>query len=444
MTPRRASAWPSCSARPSAGRRRPRACSWARVERARARASPARRRSRSRCPAPTTSRSPPRSTSTPSATATVPLSFHFNGNVFYRGDDGRLQVVPVPVELHRQLPDAGRDLARDDRRALSRAAAGSGSQRRHARRAQRAPRPRAGCRASTRCVAELFETRRGRWMRAARDARRLAALRGVRALPVHAGCDQERDPDAVRIVYPPAYAAECDGRVRPCPAGCVADAEPGARLTADAALPGSPSGDRATRRRERRLQTRPGGRRPSASARSSMAVGFTLRSQSLDDGGALVRALRPQHGRGRAGPRPRRRRCARPDLDARRGRDLRRSASSRRSKRGRESVNIWPVLASPTTTRCSVPRSSFPTTRRCRAREPRQPVRRHGDRGGAGPARARADRRRARADRRARTRPSGDDRARALAVDSGADRRPARRPWRAVDAAVRRRASRRR
>ena len=26
----------------------------------------------------------------------VPLSFHFNGTVFYRGADGRLQVVPVP------------------------------------------------------------------------------------------------------------------------------------------------------------------------------------------------------------------------------------------------------------------------------------------------------------------------------------------------------------
>lgn len=26
----------------------------------------------------------------------VPLSFHFNGTVFYRGPDGRLQVVPVP------------------------------------------------------------------------------------------------------------------------------------------------------------------------------------------------------------------------------------------------------------------------------------------------------------------------------------------------------------
>jgi hypothetical protein len=26
----------------------------------------------------------------------VPLSFHFSGRIFYRGDDGRLQVVPVP------------------------------------------------------------------------------------------------------------------------------------------------------------------------------------------------------------------------------------------------------------------------------------------------------------------------------------------------------------
>ena len=26
----------------------------------------------------------------------VPLSFHFNGTVCYRGDDGRMQVVQVP------------------------------------------------------------------------------------------------------------------------------------------------------------------------------------------------------------------------------------------------------------------------------------------------------------------------------------------------------------
>ena len=48
----------------------------------------------------------------------VPLSFHFNGTVFYRGPDGRLQVVPVPWSASApfQMPVVG--LARDDRRAL--------------------------------------------------------------------------------------------------------------------------------------------------------------------------------------------------------------------------------------------------------------------------------------------------------------------------------------
>ena len=31
----------------------------------------------------------------------VPLSFHFSGTVFYRGDDGRLQVALVPWTLGR-------------------------------------------------------------------------------------------------------------------------------------------------------------------------------------------------------------------------------------------------------------------------------------------------------------------------------------------------------
>jgi hypothetical protein len=33
----------------------------------------------------------------------VPLSFHFNGTVFYRGADGRLQVVPVPWRASAQF-----------------------------------------------------------------------------------------------------------------------------------------------------------------------------------------------------------------------------------------------------------------------------------------------------------------------------------------------------
>jgi hypothetical protein len=34
----------------------------------------------------------------------VPLSFHFNGTVFYRGPDGGLQVVPVPWSATAQFP----------------------------------------------------------------------------------------------------------------------------------------------------------------------------------------------------------------------------------------------------------------------------------------------------------------------------------------------------
>jgi hypothetical protein len=34
----------------------------------------------------------------------VPLSFHFNGTVFYREPDGRLQVVPVPWSATAQFP----------------------------------------------------------------------------------------------------------------------------------------------------------------------------------------------------------------------------------------------------------------------------------------------------------------------------------------------------
>ena len=56
----------------------------------------------------------------------VPLRFHFNGTIFYRGEDGRLQIAMVPVELLGALRDAGRGLEADDRRSTTRAAAGSG------------------------------------------------------------------------------------------------------------------------------------------------------------------------------------------------------------------------------------------------------------------------------------------------------------------------------
>ena len=43
----------------------------------------------------------------------VPLAFHFSGTVFYRGDDGRLQLTKVPWSADGAVPAAGRDLAAD-------------------------------------------------------------------------------------------------------------------------------------------------------------------------------------------------------------------------------------------------------------------------------------------------------------------------------------------
>ena len=38
----------------------------------------------------------------------VPLAFHFNGSIYYSGDDDRLQVVQVPWDSLDRLLDAGR------------------------------------------------------------------------------------------------------------------------------------------------------------------------------------------------------------------------------------------------------------------------------------------------------------------------------------------------
>ena len=81
---------------------------------------------------------------------------------------------------------------------------------------------------------------------AARAARRLAALRGLRALPVHAGGDQERDADPVRDRLP----ARLRGRRDPTPSttcGCecvLEAAAPDALLTRDGRASCSPAGER--------------------------------------------------------------------------------------------------------------------------------------------------------------------------------------------------------
>ena len=121
----------------------------------------------------------------------VPLAFNFNGTVHYRGDDGRLQMslIPwscsaefrLPVATWRDLiehyyPSTGWIALREETLlALQR------------EKAERA------LPTLDACVAELL----GSAVSVA-ELGRLAALRGLRAVPVHAGSDQERDPDSVR------------------------------------------------------------------------------------------------------------------------------------------------------------------------------------------------------------------------------------------------------
>ena len=194
-TRRRARSSSSCSARRSAGPRRPAASSGTRPT---CSCPPSPARPRSASPLPCTLRPGGRrrrSTSTALPDGEVPLAFNFNGTVHYRGDDGRLQMslVPwccsaefrLPVATWRDLiehyyPSTGWIALREETlRALQREKARA--------RAADAGRVRGG---AARGASER------------RRARRLAALRGLRAVPVHAGSDQERDADAVRDRLP--------------------------------------------------------------------------------------------------------------------------------------------------------------------------------------------------------------------------------------------------
>ena len=179
--------------------------------------SPARPRSRSRCRAPTTSRSPRPSTSTRSrdgdGAAELPLQRH--GALRRRGRPaaGRARAVELlgargamPVDVWRRTIAAALP-----RRRLDPAAA------RHARRRSRArkARARAAHRSTTRCATC---SRSGGGMSALLDRRRApalhAALRGLRALPVHAGRDQERHADAVRDRLPAGLRGRRAAHVR--------------------------------------------------------------------------------------------------------------------------------------------------------------------------------------------------------------------------------------
>ena len=239
-------------------------------------------------------------------------------------------------------------------------------------------------------------------------AGRVAAVGGLRALPVHADGDQERDPDPVRDRLP----AGVRRRRWPAPSitsSCAAwlDAPPTAVLAAEvrylapAAAPGArppPSGSRSRRARSRSCGAR---RARSESATRRLDVGLRLTAQL-----AAGRRLRGRAAGGEPHPlrrRPRPRRRARPlaALDPPADAGLRRAGSSRRwSARARASTRFRCWSPPPTTPSWARP-SCCPNTPRSRPRAGRA-VRLHRDRGGAAAARADADRRRARGDRRGR------------------------------------------
>ena len=151
----------------------------------------------------------------PRATARSPLVFHFNGSVFYGGEDGGLQIVQIPWDAVGRLQDAGRGLEADDRRSTTPTATGSPLQRDTIEALRAAQGRSAGCRPTTHGAGaarggegERAVTRRSR------GPGRLAALRGLRALPLHARGDQERDADPVRDRLPARVRRGCSPRLR--------------------------------------------------------------------------------------------------------------------------------------------------------------------------------------------------------------------------------------
>jgi hypothetical protein len=165
---------------------------------------------------------------------------------------------------------------------------------------------------------------------------------GYALYPYTPDATKNATPTPFGIVYPPVYAAECEGAFDHARLECVADAERDARLTATLRYL-APSGERH-HARERRVQLGP------AAAGERASVEFeggrlTLRSQWLPDGGLLVRSC--VHNTA----------AVTPGLD--RAQALTSALISTHVvveisggrfisplDAGRESVNMWPVLAS--------------------------------------------------------------------------------------------------
>ena len=360
---------------------------------------------RSRCRARTTSRSPRRSTSTRCATATCRSASTSTAPCSTAATDDRLQVVLVPWSC-----TARWSMPVDVwRRTIAAHYPGGGWIR-----LQRETLEALGRRKAERGLHTFDDTVAGA---AVSVERMLSTLlyEGYALYPYTPGATKNATPTPFGIVYPPVYAAGGPHTFDRARMQLVL--EPGETRARDAAFLSRAAS--ATRRRRGGSRSRPTRRSSSRSTRSQGRV-------RLADDAARRRAgaggdVRAQHDRGRRGAGPRRRRCARRCARRTSSRTRRAAASPRRSPPARppprrspqcDHVNIFPVLATDNddTVLGRDDRAARPSADR--AREPRRPVRRDGDRGGAAAARARAQRRRARGDRRAGPEGARDARAR--------------------------------
>ena len=289
--------------------------------------------SASPCRPASTWRSPRRSTSTALPDGEVPLAFNFNGTVHYRGDDGRLQMSLVPVVVLGRVPAAGRALARADRpllpaQRLDRAPGATRSRRSSARRRAR------GLPTLDACVAELLEDA------VTSELVDTLLYEGYALYPVHAGRDEERDADAVRDRLPARLRADARQRLRP-PRAAVRRRGRRRRGRRRGALP-APSGERHRAEAQRSLPVPATSR--SAGCACARALEAIDRAERPAATGRVLRVENRTEVAGRA--RPRRGAAPFADLDA----PLLAVEGGRfvsQLDAACDSVNTWPVLASP-------------------------------------------------------------------------------------------------
>ena len=217
----------------------------------------------------------------------APLALHFNGTIYYPGDDGGLQMVLVPwnksidfrmpVSVWRETiehyyPNTGWLALRSQTlEALQRAKLS------------------AGLATLDACVAALLE--RGAAMPDALEQLVDSLLyEGYALYPYTPGATKNATPTPFGIVYPPAYAATLASTYDHLELRCVLEAPPDAVLARRGALPGrrrrAPPGGRAARRAAgsdgRRAARRPArSRRPvAAAAPPPLAVRCAARARS--------------------------------------------------------------------------------------------------------------------------------------------------------------------